>query len=314
MKGISMIRIILSTLSFIILIACSGNENGTLKGTGTIEATEVTISSQISAPVLSVRVREGAIVNAGDTLLVLDSALYKLQLHQGEAALAMAEAEYEMVKEGPRTEDIIQAEANYANAVNDLTRIRELYESRTVSEKQLDDAQTRKTLAEQTLRKLKEGARPQERRISSARVEQARAQVELLRDKLNDCFIVTPRNATITNLYVEEGELANPATQLLRISDLSIVKVTVYVSMLDLPQIRLGQKAIVTIDGLPGTEFKGKVTYIASNAEFTPKNIQTKDERTQLVFAVRVEVPNLEQYLKPGLPADVAFPIEGKGN
>jgi HlyD family secretion protein len=130
-----------------------------------------------------------------------------------------------------------------------------------------------------------------------------------LQKKVNDCAVVSPISGTITKRYIEQGELASTGMALYRVSDLSIMDITIYVSESNLPKVKLNQKSIVHIDAFQKKEYEGKVIFISSTAEFTPKNIQTNDERTKLVFSVKVKVPNPDGTLKAGIPADVTLPI-----
>jgi HlyD family secretion protein len=291
----------------ILLSACSDSSNESIKATGTLEATEVTVSAQVSGLMQEVLVREGNLVQTGDTLAIIDRSEWNYQLRQAEANLAATESQYRLALEGARKEDITQAEAQFESAKNDLKRMEELFESKSVTAKQLEDARTRFTVADQTLRKLREGSRDEERALARARRDQAEAAAAVLRKKLADCTITAPRAGTITNRFIEPGELVGPGASLVRIADLSELTIKVYVPETLLPRIQLGQKAHVQVDAFDDRTFEGQVTFISQTAEFTPKNIQTKDERVKLVFAVKVRVPNPDGILKAGLPADVAL-------
>jgi len=114
----------------------------------------------------------------------------------------------------------------------------------------------------------------------------------------------------VTEKAVEPGELVNPGATLVTISCLDPVYLRVYVTAADLGRVRLGGPAEVTIDSFPGKTFAGRITYISPQAEFTPKNIQTREDRVKLVFAVKIELPNPEGELKPGLPAEAVIKAE----
>ncbi|GJQ20394.1 MAG: hemolysin secretion protein D [Bacteroidia bacterium] len=292
------------------LSACSDSSHSSITATGTLEATEVTVSAQVNGLIEHVPVQEGDLVWPGDTLAVIDRSEWTQQLRQAEANLAAMEAQYMLAMEGPRREDVAQAEAHYESARNDLKRMEELFDSKAVTAKQLEDARTRYILAEQSLRKLREGTRPEERALARARRDQAEAAAAVLRKKLADCTITAPRAGTITNRFVEPGELVGPGAAIVRIADLTDLTINVYVPEADLPRILLGQKAEVRVDAFKERVFEGRVVHISQSAEFTPKNIQTKDERVKLVFAVKVRVPNPDGTLKAGLPADVALPTD----
>ncbi|MCI0561338.1 MAG: efflux RND transporter periplasmic adaptor subunit, partial [Nitrososphaera sp.] len=290
-----------------VLIGCDDNDGSTITESGTLEATEVTVSAQASGAVEQLYVDEGASVREGDTLVVLDTTDLSLQLKQAEAGLAMAEAQYKLTLEGMRKEDVLQAEANFKSAETDLQRMKELYEAKSVSQKQLDDAQTRFTIAQQTYEKAIKGSRQEEIIAARARRDQASAQAAALRKKVNDCRIVAPISGTVTKRYIERGELVSPGMAVVKLSNLQEMSVTVYLPEADIPKIQLGSTAQVQVDAFPDRNFDGRVVFISPTAEFTPKNIQTRDERTKLVFGVKLKVVNPDGSLKAGIPADVTF-------
>lgn len=291
-----------------VLASCSGENGKAIEASGTIEGTDITISTEIAGRVRDVRVVEGVRVRRGDTLVIIDDTDYRLQLRQAEANAAAAAAQYRLALEGTRKEDLAQAEAAYKSAETDYHRMKELLAAQTITQKQYDDAYTRYVAAQQTYQKLERGLRPAEIEIARARRDQALAQADLLRKKVSDCYILAPSEATVTLKGVEPGELVLPGRSVMRLTHLDIVKLVIYVNEHQLPNITLGQPADVSIDGSEKT-FSGRVAYISPTAEFTPKNVQTKEERTKLVFAVKIEVPNPDGALKPGLPADARLVV-----
>jgi HlyD family secretion protein len=302
-------RTFITALSVLSMLGCSNDDGTTIRESGTLEATEVTVSTQVGGTVVKVFVEEGASVEAGDTLMTLDATEWLFQLKQTEAGLAMADAQYKLALEGMRKEDIIQAEANFKNAQEDLRRMEELFASKSIPQKQLDDARTRFTVAQQLYEKSKKGSREEEIALARARREQASAQVALLRKKVRDCTITAPVAGTVTKRFVELGELVGMGMALLKIANLQTMNVTVYLPETDIPKIQLGSRATVQVDAFPNRLFDGEVIYISPTAEFTPKNIQTRDERTKLVFGVKLRVRNPDGALKAGIPADVTFTV-----
>ena len=303
---------LLTVVPVAILLSACGNKNGeTITETGTLEATEVTVSALVGGTVRALPVDEGSLVGVGDTLAILDAEEWRYQLQQAEANLRATEAQYRLALEGPRKEDVVQAEANYESAKSDLRRMEELYGTKSVSEKQLEDARTRFTLVEQALAKMKRGSRQDEIEQARARRDQAHAQAGSLRKKLNDCVITSPIQGTVTTRYVEVGELLGQGMSVVRVANLERLRLNIYVSETVLPRIQLGQKASVTVDAFEDRSFEGEVVFISPTAEFTPKNIQTKDERTKLVFAVKLKVSNQGGILKAGIPADATIVFGG---
>jgi HlyD family secretion protein len=294
------------------LFGCNGGDGTTISATGTIEATEITLSAQSGGQVKRIIADEGQLVRAGDTLLIIDDTDWQYQLDQARGGYEMAEAQYRLALKGAREEDIVQAEASFKNAKDDLKRMEELYRAKSVSEKQLDDAKTRFTVSQQMWEKVKRGLRQEEIDAARARRDQTKGMLSSLQKKVSDCKVVAPIAGTITKRFVEQGELAGIGMALYRISDLSLMDITIYVTEADLPKVQLNQKAAVNVDAFPSKDYEGKVVFISSTAEFTPKNIQTKDERTKLVFSVKVKVPNPDGTLKAGVPADVILHVANR--
>ncbi len=306
------------------LAACSGNGGGgAITASGTIEAVEVNVAAKVGGQVEARPVDEGSRVKPGDTLAVIDHATLDIQLRQAEAGVDLAKAQLVLLRNGARQEDIRQAEAaliqagaNLTVAAADARRMRELAATGSVTPKQKDDAEARLTVAEaqrnaavEALAKMRRLARPEEIQAAEARLAQAVAAADLLRKTIADCTIVAPAGGVVTRKAVEPGELVSPGSTVVTLSELGSVYVMIYVTEKELGRVRLGDAAEVSIDTFPGRTFPGKVTYISPEAEFTPKNIQTKEDRVKLVFGVKVEIENREGLLKPGLPADAAIRV-----
>jgi HlyD family secretion protein len=298
----------------VVLMGCGGDSHGVIEASGTIEGTDITLSAELVGKVLAVRVDEGSQVQQGDTLVIIDDTEYRLQLRQAEANLASFASAHRLAVEGSRKEDIAQAGAAYRAAEADFKRMKDLLATASVTQKQFDDAEARFVAAEQTYQKLKSGLRPEEITGARARKDYADAQVELLKKKVHDCIITAPAAGTVTLRAVEPGELVTMGMSVVRLSYLEEVKLTIYVNAAELGNVRLGQEARVRIDSFEkGKDVAGRVTYISPTAEFTPKNVQTKEERSKLVFGVRIEIPNPDGSLKPGLPADARIRIDSPG-
>ncbi|HMK38385.1 MAG TPA: efflux RND transporter periplasmic adaptor subunit [Bacteroidota bacterium] len=291
-----------------VLSSCSGPSDGRIESSGTIEGTDVNIGVEVTGKISRVLADEGARVSAGDTLLVVDDAEYQIQLRQALANLGSYESAYRLAVEGSRKEDVIQAEAAFRTAETDYRRMKTLLAEQTVTQKSYDDAYARFVTAEQTYRKLKAGSRPEEIEGARVRRDQAAAQADLLRKRVRDCHVLSPSAGVITLRSVEPGELVATGMTVFRLTDLDRIKLMIYVNEADLGKVQLGQTALISIDSFgKGKSVEGKVTYISPLAEFTPKNVQTKEERTKLVFGVRIEAANADGALKPGLPADAAI-------
>jgi HlyD family secretion protein len=303
-------------------LACSSrSEKAGITASGTIEAVEVNVASKVGGQLLALAVAEGARVNSGDVLAMVDHATADIQLRQAEAGVRLAEAQLALLVKGARSEDIRQAEAALRQAdaglkvaQEDARRMRELFLTGSVTSKQRDDADARLTVASaqqsaavEALGKVRRLARPEEIQAAEARLDQARAAADLLGKTIADSTITAPAGGIVTHKAVEAGELVTPGTTIVTLTDLDSVYVMLYITEKELGRVRLGAAAEIRIDAFPDRPFEGKVTYISPEAEFTPKNVQTREDRVKLVFGVKVEIGNKEGLLKPGLPADAVL-------
>ncbi len=298
-----------------------------ISASGTIEAIEVDVASKVSGQVITLAVDEGARVKPGDLLATVDHATADIQLRQAEAGVDLARAQLVLLRNGARKEDIqqaeaalTQAEANLQVAAADARRMRELAKTGSVTPKSRDDAEARLTVTEaqksaavDSLNKLRQLARPEEIQAAEARLAQARSAADLLAKMIADCTIVAPSAGTVTHKAVEAGELVNPGSTVVTVSALDSVYVMIYLMEEEVGRVRLGDTVDVKIDALPDKVFAGQITYISPQAEFTPKNVQTKEDRVKLVFGVKVVIQNREGLLKPGLPADALIRVAPRG-
>jgi HlyD family secretion protein len=311
----------ISPLLTLIFLNCNGNNSARIEASGNIEATNIIVSSQVSGKVVQIMKDEGDRVNKGDTVIIIDPETYKLRLNEALASKDYAEAQFNLIKKGARDEDINQAEENLKQAQisldlaeKDKQRMENLYESKSITKKQYDDAVanydialTKLNSAKENFQKIKNLARPEELIQAKANLEKATANVNLLKKSLSDCFVTSPSSGFITKKFLEEGETVGMMSALFQVADLNSVELVIYVSETELGKVQLGQTAKISVDTFPDKSFDGKVTYISPEAEFTPKNIQTKEERTKLVYAVKIKVDNPDFELKDGMPADASI-------
>ena len=308
----------------LLMWGCNGNGDNTIEESGTIEATNIIVSSKAAGTIDAIINDEGALVSKGDTIMIIDHELYDIQLKQATAGRDFAKAQLDLLTIGARKEDIkqaqemlTQAEANYKLAESNKARFENLYEAKSITKKQYDEVMTGYTVAQaqynsakENYAKIKNIARPQEIKQARAKYEQAEAAVALIEKSIRDCHVTAPINGSIVKNFVEIGETVSPMSSLFKISDLSSVELVIYVSEEDLGKVKLGQNVEITTDSYKEKSYEGSVVYISPEAEFTPKNIQTKDERTRLVFAVKTEIPNKDLELKAGMPADAVIYLD----
>ena len=320
MKGFRSLTLVL----FVILsgLAACQKQSGDIQASGTIEATSVQVSARSSGQIVRLVGEEGMSVRPGDLLAEVDHSTLDLQLSQARSGVDLARAQLDLLVNGARAEDLIQAreQLNQANdslksAEGDFERMKSLFSGGAATKKQRDDADVRFTMAraqanaaDQALKKLESFARPEEVKAALARLDQAAFSVKLLQKAIEDCTVKAPAEGVITEKLIEKGELAAPTTGLFVITDLARVRLTIYVPEPELGRIRLGQEARISVDSHPGKSFPGTVKWISPVAEFTPRDIQTRDERVKLVYAVKIEIGNPDAVFKPGMPADAEIP------
>lgn len=323
--AVRVVAILLAAVPMIMAAGCADDDQEALSASGTIETVDVTVSPLVSGPILELPAREGASVHRGETLAVIDATDLELQRAQLLAALDITRAQYELLRNGPRTEDIAQAiemerqaKAALDIALDDLRRLEQSFSAGGVAEKTVADARARADGARHAhqgtrlaVERLRSGTRSEEVRAGSAREAQAAAQLEALEKKIADCVVRAPSDGVLTTVAVDEGEFAAAGGAIMTISRTSEVEVSVYIPEGDLGRVRLGQHAVLTVDAYPDRRFDGRVTYISPQAEFTPKNVQTKDDRIKQVFEVRISAANADGALKAGLTADARLDDEG---
>jgi len=168
-------------------------------------------------------------------------------------------------------------------------------------------AQAAVEMAKAELEALEAGPTEEEVAVAQAQVAKAEAALGVLEVQLDKLTLRSPTEGLVTGRMVQVGEMAVPGTSLMTVADLDEVTLTVYIPEDEIGRVKVGQTVEVSVDSFPGKVFEGQVSYIASEAEFTPKNVQTKEERVNMVFAVKVKVPNPEHELKPGMPADAVI-------
>ena len=307
---------ILMVLTLFLAAGCSLNGNKP-DGSGTIECTEVDVATQVAGKIVALPPQEGDDVRTGDLVARIDPEDYDLKRNEAKATVAVARAQLELLLAGSRAEDIerareqvVEAEALADSAAADLRRITSVYQSGAATQKQMDDARaqadrTKAILAAagQNLTKLEKGSREEEIRLAETQVAQAESRLALTEKSVADCVITSLVSGVVTTRIHEEGEFVPIGAPLITISRLDEVWLSVYVPETALGGVKIGRKARVKIDGQPDF-FEGKVTYISPTAEFTPRNVQTPDERAKLVYRVKITLANKEGIFKPGLPAD----------
>jgi HlyD family secretion protein len=300
-------------------------EEGVLLLSGNMEVTETNVGFKLAGRVTELAVDEGDHVQKDQRLAGLDDAELASLVSQSRAALQEALSRLAELQNGSRPQEIEEARANVGSQEAELTRLGKdferadkLFKNGAISNAEFDAAKSayetriemRKNASE-ALSLVKEGPRKESIAAAVHQVEQAKAALRTAEDRLKDTIIYAPGSGVILRKNVELGETVATGTPIYTIGDLSSPWIKVYVPEAELGLVKLGQKAQVSCDAYPGKTYDGWVSYISSEAEFTPKNVQTQEERVKLVYGVKVRVNNPDQDLKPSMPADVRIQLTG---
>jgi HlyD family secretion protein len=325
-------------LSLTMFAACSSEAPTTdVRASGHVEADEVRLAPEVGGRIVELLVKEGDSVSPGAVVLRLDSRDPQLAVDRAKAEQRQAEAQLKLLEAGSRREDIAQAQAQgtaardevaaaraeLVAAETDLERFEALLRANAGSRKQRDDAATRRDVArervaaaesraraaDQGTARLRAGARVEEIEAARARVAAAATGVATAEKALHDTTLLAPIAGVVTEKLVSVGEVIAPRTPAVVIVDLVDAWADVFVDEPLIPRLRLNQTATVFTDaGGPG--LSGNVTYISPKAEFTPRNVQTAEERSKLVYRVRVSVLNKDGVLKQGMPVEAVLPLQ----
>ena len=295
-------------------------DNGTIHASGHIEATEIRLAAKVGGRLLDSPLEEGDTITAGELVAQLETVDAEHQLAQARANAEAADAQLRLLLAGSRAEDLRRAEDQMAQAQaeldaarRDLDRLSGLADRGSATEKSRDDAPTRKEIAERAvaaaraqLDKLVAGPRRQEIEAARAQRASAEAMVAAVEQQIIDATVLAPSDGVVTIRIAEPGEVLPPGATIAVLTDLARPWLTVWIDEPSLSRVTLGQSVTVRVDG-SDQSFEGTVSFISPVAEFTPKNVQTPDERAKLVFRVKVRLDNTDGIFKPGMPADAHF-------
>jgi HlyD family secretion protein len=261
-------------------------------------------------------------VQSGQLIARLDDAEQQSQVALRRAELAAAEAQLAELEAGSRPQEIAAAAATLRSAEADRDRVRldfarqeELRKKQVISDRDFEAAHAQLKVAEakaaeaaERLKLIQEGPRIETINQARARTEQARAAIALATTQLENTRLTSPLAGLVLSHNIEPGEFVSAGTPVVTVAETAHLWVRTYLDQPDLGRVRHGQKVRVRTDSFPGRDFEGTVAFIASEAEFTPKTVQTPKERVKLVFRLKIDVANPKDELKPGMPADVIIP------
>jgi len=312
---------VVTTATWLVLRSRS-EASGALTASGTVEATDADLGFQIAGRVLEISVEEGDAVTAGTQLARLDTRELDAALAGAEAQLEAAEARLVELQRGARPQEVVTAEAAVRAAATraeeartERERATTLFGGGAISRQALDRAESAYQVAaaaleqaQEQLALVEEGPRTETVRAQTAVVAQARANVARADATLANAVVTAPFDGVVTIVHREPGESVTPGAPAITLLAPDDRWVRIYVPEDQMGRLQLGLRAAIVSDTYPDRVYDGEVIFVGSEAEFTPRNVQTAEERTKLVYPVKVRVsgdPNFE--LKPGIPVDVTL-------
>lgn len=289
-----------------------------VEASGTVEATTVELTAKVAGTIQNLKVKAGDEVKQGDLVAEISRSDLAAQKERDALNVVIAQNKLDDLLSGARSQEIKEAAANvnirqvgYDKAQKDLERAKALFQEGSISLAELEVFENNHIVAfnqleaaQAKLNLLQAGNRNEQVKAAENQVKMMKAVLKSTEAVLTDLKIMSPLGGTIQSKNYENGEFVASGASLATVVNLEKVWINVYLSTEDLPYVQLGDKASFTISGLEQS-FQGKVAEIASRGEFTPKTIQTKKERANIVYKVKIEADNSQRILKPGMPADV---------
>ncbi len=320
-KRLIIALVVLAVLAAAVVFAISSRprrDPNTIRISGNIEVVSVDLSFRIPGRMIARPLDEGMTVKRGQVAALLDSTELQHDIALQTANLEAARAQLLQLEHGSLAEDIRSGEAAVKAAEAavqqwsaELSRERHLYADGVLPKQQLEvtessDKQAREKLdqARQALILLIKGPRPETKDQARAVVSQAEAALAESKTRLTFTTLTSPVDGVALAKHIEPGEQVAAGTPVLTVADLHDIWLRGYIDETDLGRVRLGQKVRVTTDSFPGKVYDGTITFISSEAEFTPKTVQTQKERVKLVYRIKITISNPRLELKPGMPAD----------
>lgn len=303
--------------------AADRTADGSIRMSGNIEAHESVVSFKVQGRIVELSVQEGQFVEQGELLARLDDDDYRQQVSVDEATVRTREAELELAMAGSRTQEIQAAKQSLIDALADLELKRTEFKRRQallteqgVSREDVDSAATQLKRAQATYERVKhtydqivEGTRKEEIAVRRANLELAREALKMSRVKLAYTVLSAPVSGVVLVRQAELGEVVSPGTPVVTIADIDHLWMRGYINETDLGRIRWGQPASVRTDTYPDRTYQGRVSFISSQAEFTPKSVETYKERVTLVYRVKIDLDNPNHELKPGMPVEAVIDV-----
>jgi HlyD family secretion protein len=321
--GIVLAAALAAAAAFFALRLRDGGDSGFVRISGNIEVTRVEVSPRIPGRLAERRVDEGMEVERGQLVGRLDASDLEREAGVRRAELSAAEAALRELLAGSRPQEIEAARAALSSARADADRLEkdylrneELFRREIIARQAYEAAKAahevaraRVKEAEERFRLVEEGPRRETIDQARARARQAAEALELAKTRLSYAEVVSPLRGVVLSKGSEPGDYVAAGTPIVTVGALDDVWLRGYVEETDLGLVKVGQAAEVTTDSFPGKHYEGRVSFISQQAEFTPKTVQTRKERVKLVYRVKVDVPNPDRELLPGMPADASIKV-----
>lgn len=302
--------------AILLFLAACGKKEHDFDASGTFETDDVVVSSELGGRILSLQVEEGDSIPAGKTVGEVDAENTRLQKEQVEESIrSLQEKTSDVSPQVKLLQDQLSVQqSRVANLEHEKKRIENLIKQDAATGKQLDDMNFQLESARKELLVTRQQIRVQQNNVSTqnrsilSEGKPLSKRVAQLDDQLKRAAIINPISGTVTTRYAEEGEYTTPGKALYKIADLSVLTLRAYITGVQLSQVKLNQPVKVWVDNGADKykEYAGTITWISDKAEFTPKTIQTKDERANLVYAVKIKVKN-DGYLKIGMYGEITL-------
>jgi membrane fusion protein YbhG len=303
-KGLVIVLVIVLAAAGAVWGLAFRNKEKPLLLSGAVEARDVEVGSLVGGRVAKVLVEEGSRVTAGQPIVQFETDLLDLQVAQQKARVEEMRANLLKALRGPRVEEIERARAEAVNTERERLRQKALLDQGIIGQQQYDAAATQAKTAAETLRELERGNRPEDIAVAKAMLEREERQLAYLERQRSEAVVRAPADGVIESMNLRPGDLVAANQPVAKMLEPSQLWVRVYVPEPQLGRVRIGQTAALTVDTFPKRSFPGHVVEIRTQAEYTPRNVQTLDQRMDQVFGVKVAIDPAPE-LKPGMAATV---------
>jgi multidrug resistance efflux pump len=298
---VALVLLVAAAVGILVIARRRAAEDG-LVFSGTIEVRDVQVGSLVGGRVAAILVEEGATVASRQPLVRFETDLLDPQLREQEGRVAEARARLALVIAGPRREELERARAEADNAERDRQRLEHLLGEGIIGQQQYDEAATKARTTAEAYRQLERGSRAEDVAAARAAVTQAEQRLGYLREQKDETVVRAPRAGVIEVMALRPGDLVAANQPVATLLEPDQIWVRIYVPEPRLGLVRLGQRAAISVDTFPKRSFGGKIVEIRTRGEYTPRNIQTLEQRQDQVFGVKVQIDPVPE-LKAGMAA-----------